>query len=236
MPQLAAKPIHHRARRLVKDTWQAQANLSFFLAVLVSFVFVLPLTPLVEDHFRFYMDFAYSILLISGIAIGWGLGWLFYLSAVVGVAGLAVRWLCWLLPALGSLREALTFAALLLLIVVLLARVFSKEQVSGSRIQGAISVYLMLGLGWAHAYGILSRHHPHAFAAAAAPATPAAWTYFSFTTLTTLGYGDIVPVAPVARTLAMGEAFTGQLYLAVLVARLVALQVAGSGSGEEKKD
>jgi disulfide bond formation protein DsbB len=126
----------------------------------------------------------------------------------------------------------------LLLVMVLLVRVFRKGPVSGSRIQGAIAAYLMLGLGWAHAYAILASHHPHAFATTqAAPATPAAWTYFSFTTLTTVGYGDIVPTAPVARTLAMGEAFAGQLYLAVLVARLVALQVAaGPASREVKED
>ncbi|HMF13670.1 MAG TPA: potassium channel family protein, partial [Gemmataceae bacterium] len=50
----------------------------------------------------------------------------------------------------------------------------------------------------------------------------------SFVTLTTLGYGDIVPVSPIARTLASLEAITGQLFLAVLVARLVGLHIAES--------
>jgi len=45
--------------------------------------------------------------------------------------------------------------------------------------------------------------------------------YFSFVTLATLGYGDIVPVTPTARGFAVSEAILGQLYLAVLVARLV---------------
>ena len=49
--------------------------------------------------------------------------------------------------------------------------------------------------------------------------------YYSFSTLTTLGYGDIVPTGPVTRSLAIGEALTGQLYLAVMIARLVAMQV-----------
>ena len=49
--------------------------------------------------------------------------------------------------------------------------------------------------------------------------------YFSFVTLTTLGYGDIVPVSASARMLATMEALMGQLYLAVLVARLVGMQV-----------
>ena len=51
------------------------------------------------------------------------------------------------------------------------------------------------------------------------------WVYFSFVTLSTVGYGDITPVHPIARTLAMAEALAGQLYLAVLIARLVAMEV-----------
>jgi len=53
--------------------------------------------------------------------------------------------------------------------------------------------------------------------------------YYSFVTLTTLGYGDIVPRSEVARGLAIMEALVGQLYLAVMVARLVSLYVAGEG-------
>jgi hypothetical protein len=50
--------------------------------------------------------------------------------------------------------------------------------------------------------------------------------YFSFVTLCTLGYGDIVPVSPVAQTFSAVEAIIGQLYLAVLVARLVGMHTA----------
>lgn len=58
--------------------------------------------------------------------------------------------------------------------------------------------------------------------------TGAEMIYYSFVTLTTLGYGDIVPVSPSARSLATLEALTGQLYLTVLVARLVGLQITHS--------
>ena len=50
------------------------------------------------------------------------------------------------------------------------------------------------------------------------------WIYFSFVTLTTVGYGDITPVALGARSLTMLEALVGQLYPAVIIARLVSLQ------------
>jgi hypothetical protein len=49
--------------------------------------------------------------------------------------------------------------------------------------------------------------------------------YFSFVTLATLGYGDISPVHPIARSLAVAEAITGQLYLAILIARLVSQEL-----------
>jgi len=49
--------------------------------------------------------------------------------------------------------------------------------------------------------------------------------YYSFVTLTTIGYGDIVPAHPVARSLAMAEGLVGQLYPAILIARLVAMQI-----------
>jgi hypothetical protein len=54
---------------------------------------------------------------------------------------------------------------------------------------------------------------------------PQRWLYYSFVTLTTVGYGDITPVGPLARSLAILEALTGQLYPAILLARLVALEV-----------
>ena len=62
--------------------------------------------------------------------------------------------------------------------------------------------------------------------------TSAPMIYFSFVTLTTLGYGDIVPLSPAARALAMVEALLGQLYLTVLVARLVGLHITHSQQEE----
>ena len=59
--------------------------------------------------------------------------------------------------------------------------------------------------------------------------------YYSFVTLATLGYGDIVPRSEVVRGLAIMEAVAGQLYLAVLIARLVSLYVSGEGKGNQRE-
>ncbi|MFN2352708.1 MAG: ion channel, partial [Kiritimatiellia bacterium] len=55
--------------------------------------------------------------------------------------------------------------------------------------------------------------------------TGMAFFYFSFITMTTVGYGDITPVSNIATSLSALEAVTGQIYLTVLVARLVALNI-----------
>ena len=60
--------------------------------------------------------------------------------------------------------------------------------------------------------------------------------YFSFTTLTTVGYGDISPVHPIARSLANFEALLGQLYPAILIARLVSMEFESSKAKEKKSD
>lgn len=114
---------------------------------------------------------------------------------------------------------------------VVTVRVFRAGNVSHHRIQGAIVVYLLCGLLWAYLYEMLVLIDPSAIHFSTTGAWPAAhlsgwFRYFSFVTLTTLGYGDILPVSPIARALTTLEALCGQLYPAVIVARLVTLELA----------
>lgn len=120
--------------------------------------------------------------------------------------------------------------ALMALAAAILHQVFAAGPITMRRIEGAIAAYLLLGLIFASIYDLLHRLVPEAFLhhgvlLADLPST-GSYIFFSFVTLTTTGYGDIVPVHPVARSLAVLEAITGQLFLAVLLARLVSLQVA----------
>jgi hypothetical protein len=114
--------------------------------------------------------------------------------------------------------------------VVYKTSVFSKGRMTPDRVAGAIAVYLLLGLLWALLYGVIAATDPDAFHGLALFSLEESgaqqdFIYFSFVTLTTLGYGDMSPVAPAAKTLAWFEAVFGQLYLAVTIARLVSLEV-----------
>jgi len=112
--------------------------------------------------------------------------------------------------------------------------VFGKGRMTTDRVAGAIAVYLLLGLLWALAYGMISAIDPEAFNGVGIFSLEESgaqqdFIYFSFVTLTTLGYGDMLPVSPFAKTLSWFEAVFGQLYLAVTIARLVSLEVMHAG-------
>lgn len=109
--------------------------------------------------------------------------------------------------------------------------VFAKGRMTADRVAGAIAVYLLLGLLWALVYGVISATDPSAFKGLESfnleeSGAQQDFIYFSFVTLTTLGYGDMSPVSPMAKTLAWFEAVFGQLFLAVTIARLVSLEIA----------
>ena len=107
--------------------------------------------------------------------------------------------------------------------------VYAPGRITSRRLQGAAVLYLSLGTTFAAAFGLIWELHPDAFAnlvtPAGGPEEAGTMMYFSLTTLTTTGYGDIVPVDPLARSLANLEAVLGQFYLAITVARLVTLEL-----------
>ncbi len=111
---------------------------------------------------------------------------------------------------------------------VIIAHVLGHEEVVSDTLFGAACVYLLLGLIWMVAYTLLERVHPGSFdfdSVDAASGVPGIFDflYYSFVTLTTLGYGDVTPLTPRARSLAILEAIVGVLFVAVLIARLVGL-------------
>jgi hypothetical protein len=107
----------------------------------------------------------------------------------------------------------------------------------------SVSIYLLLGLTWGLLYIIIFELQPGAFsfggAAVASSSDPLPifpiLTYFSLTTLSTIGFGDITPVSLQARYVAVTEGIAGQFYLAILVARLVGMQMSQAASQRAEK-
>jgi hypothetical protein len=113
---------------------------------------------------------------------------------------------------------------LLLTIVLLIEQILLMPEVTVQSIYGAVSAYLIIGLMFASFYTAIYWLHSQAFFAGANQHmhTPSDFQYFSFSTLTTLGYGDFTAKGSAGRAVAMLEAMAGQIFLATLVAKLVA--------------
>ena len=162
------------------------------------------------------------------------------LTLFLGVITYIVSWISEFTgSALPSIVTDVCYVAIFALLVVTVAEhVFSVGPVDANRIVGAVTIYFLLALGWAFLYSLLERFDPGSFRDVAdsdSHLLQERFIYFSHVTLTTLGYGDIVPRSAPARTLATLQAMIGQLYLAIVVGRLIGLQIS-QGSNSEKDE
>jgi amino acid transporter len=125
-----------------------------------------------------------------------------------------------------------------------LRNLLRHKEVTGETISMSISTYLLLGFTWGVLYIVIFLLQPHAFnfgsgsepAFGADPNTFATLLYFSLTTIATVGYGDITPLSLQARYAAVAEGIFGQFYLAILVARLVAMHMTQSANHHQTRD
>lgn len=138
--------------------------------------------------------------------------------------------ICWLLFALFVTMSQLR-------------SVLKQREVTGETICMAVSVYLLIAFSWAFLYIVMLQLNPESFAGlgAAHPGHTAELQhifpilgYFSLTTLSTIGFGDITPLTLQARYAAVAEGIAGQFYLAILVARLVGMQMSQAASRQEQ--
>ena len=115
-----------------------------------------------------------------------------------------------------------TGLVLLAAVVLIVHRVLTFGTVTLQSIYGAFSAYLIVGLMFASFFAAMDHFAGGGFFANGEHANTQTFQYFSFTTLTTLGYGDFTAAENSGRAVAVLEALTGQVFLATLVARLVA--------------
>ena len=183
-------------------------NQNRFVLLFCSLLFFLIATPIVQelrDHLHSQLPdivevCAVSLLLMAAVlSMNSNQRWNLY-GLGLGVPAIVLG----LLPRVAvsqtieEIRTVLEIAFLVCVMLALLRYVFLTRRVTTNTLFAALSVYLLLGVLWA------------------------------VVLLTTLGYGDIVPATPTAQTLAMLEAIIGQLYLTVLIARLVGLHISES--------
>jgi hypothetical protein len=211
-----------------------------FLVLLVTLFLLLVIQPMLRGFSirGSVFDILYSLVLVAAILSLCQGRWPTRLALILGVPALLGRWLACMLASSGDDYVALAdhFVEIFFLgfvAVMILRAILTQGSISLDSIFGAICAYLLLGMAWGSLYSVIEVLQPGSFQATgeladsvkSAEARGPVLVYYSFVTMTTVGYGDITPVSPAARTLSWLEAMMGQFYIAVLVAFLVGIRV-----------
>lgn len=210
--------------------------LFLFISLLLLFI-IYPFTRERVFGLNFFDIFILVILLSSIYAVVSNKK-LFVTALILALLGLSARIAIYFIPSKMFLLLHIGFTVpfFVMMAVTILIYIMKTEEVTADTIFGAICVYLFIGVIWAFLFKAIEIVQPGSFQFGEAIARDLADTrsinsgfiYYSFVTLTTLGYGDMIPITPPARSFASLEAIAGQLYLAVLIARLVGLHIAHS--------
>ncbi len=212
------------------EFWTADHSLTALLAYLVIDVFVLlPFKlSLVGDVLNAVI---FSMILVSGVfAVSVRAHFKVTIVALATITFI-VHWLHLFSSsfAVETIDISLSIIFLSTLALLVVWRIFQGGHVSFHRIQGAIAVYLLIGWIWSDAFRLIFLFDPNSFIFPSfqVPGEPfqVRFLYFSYVTLTTLGYGDIIPLNLAAKSLVMVEGLTGQLFPAIMITRLVSLEI-----------
>ncbi len=209
----------------------AEGRFIFFLTFLLLYIGFAPFLYRFLPFRRIY-DLSFTAVLLAGIYAVSEQPRQSIIAALMAVPMLFLMWtgkpeVAYWGHAGGSLFLGYT-------IVLMVGAVLKARTVTSHVISAAVSAYLLLGVLWSFVFNILNKFQAHAFSVDLSE--PYAALYYSFVTLTTLGYGDISPLTPDARALSVLEAIIGQLYLAVLVARLVGIYISQEMVGGQPGD
>ncbi len=200
-----------------------------FLVALVLLFVVSPFVELIPGGNLIEAVLMTLVLVMGVLAVGRRRRTL-VVAAILAMPAFVGKWVDHFRPDLIPTEVFLVTGLLFIIYVVahLLGFILRTSRVNSEVLCAGVSVYLLLGLAWSFAYLLVAQLAPGAFFLNNGTTTGhslqgADAFYFSLVTLSTVGYGDIIPVSHVARMLAAMEAITGSLFVAVLIARLVAL-------------
>ena len=210
-----------------------QIRVGRFLFLLISILLLLILNPFFHGFtgIRILLEIFFSLVLLAGIYAVSQKRYLFTLALFTSLPAFVARWSAHFVqsPSLVLVGNGFMILFCAYIIIILLSYLFREEDVSADLIMAALCVYFFLGLMWAFVFSVLEGLQPGSFRLAQAQTADVSnFVYYSFVTQTTLGYGDITPATPPARSLSYMEAAIGQIYLAVLIARLVGMHIAQS--------
>jgi hypothetical protein len=216
-----------KKNRFLNHLWNKESGLSGMLVLLFIMHFIL--IPLYGSNssFMVLINVFWILFLVAGIiCLSKSKKQTFFLS-IIPFFFILFNWIMIFVrtPLVLFADILFTVATFGLLIILVLKKVFEPGPVTEYRIVGSIVVYMILANLWSAIYLFIYEHIPEAFQITLPPfesnTLQANFLYFSYITITITGYGEIVPLHPIARSLVQIEAIIGVLYPVILIGRLV---------------
>lgn len=208
--------------------WDRDDSLTAFLWLLAIFIFIIGPTAGLSSRLEVFIDLFFGIVLIAGVWATLSSPRIAILTVVFVTLVFGTSFSIFFLGPNSSLETASHFFKLPpmgLMLLVVLKQTMKDGPITAHRVKGAVAAYLLIGVFCARAYMLIAYLVPNSFSGNIGTNSSTSLLYFSFVTLTTVGYGDIVPTQQLARSLANAEAFVGQLFPAIFIARIVTLQI-----------
>ncbi len=203
-----------------------------FLGLFLTLVSLLLLPPFFGQNFAAIHKLVWSLSLLMGLWLVTHKHRTLLLGSLLACPGIVVNWQTLSTDAnlLSLGYTSLSILFFLLILVHLLYFVVRAKRVSSELIFASLCAYLLIGLVWAHIYLMMELCSPGSFVLneqliQSFSELLRRFIYYSFVTLSTLGYGDIVPANHLSSSWAAMEAIMGQLYLTIIVARLMGLYI-----------
>jgi hypothetical protein len=217
---------------------QVPIGRSSLLLILILLKFIL--CPFLEGFIsiKILMGILFSLILISGIYAISEKKLVLIIGLLIALPTLVAQWSLYFLkiPSLELVHRIFGAFFFAYVLIIMVSYLFKEKNVTVEVITSAISVYFLIGLTWTFVFSLLEILQPGSFLLTSQNQVKDIdqLFYYSFVTLTTIGYGDITALTPPAGSLSALEAMMGQIYLAVLVARLVGMYIFESAKMESK--
>jgi len=197
----------------------------FLLGMVIILVFVVPIFPSkIIDHL---FDVFFTLIYLSATLTVEK-----YRKSFISIAVILMA-LLWIsspekLPVLDVISKFLAILFFCLVVVSFIRMISRSKEVNAKVILESINGYLLMGLMFALLVALVMYYNPESFSFPQGihdgnipQATFSNYMYFTLVTMSTLGYGDVLPTTPAARSLATFISISGQLYIAIIIAMLV---------------
>lgn len=221
-------------------------RLSFLLVCLLLILFIYPIFERHQEAGKILALF-FTAVLVSGVyAISENNRKILIASIILCTPAVLLIWLDQFVPSDFSgdfILDVVTNISMAIFTFFtagcILSYIMRVRRVTSDILAGAACTYLLFGVSWGILYLLLEQIVPGSFSAGVTPGVSindwSIFNYYSFTTLTTLGYGDITPITSRAQSLAILEAATGVLFIALLISRLVGVYITQNIKRAEEK-